>query len=403
MKYNINIKSIQLFFIISLFIFIVSCEPGSDPVQYCPEPNSIDNYFVYNSYQKYSDVLITCTIRAMGTCSLNTLPLIGLDNEDPSINNIMNRLIVSHSWIGKRFKEFLEHYPKEALTLFRSITAIVITGNTRPSRYHKEASVIFIDPKDLWLTKAEYCSISKKKDYRTHFGDTLSFQFLRRPFKDNIPVYKNSPLSYHEDKSIQDVAPALSVVVFHELAHANDYFHPTDFKNYKRDMPISSFIPKTSQSEKLNKIYPNFGLSSKKLKILAMKKYLYGVIPRGFKQLLQLSATEVANEFFRDNSNDFYNYATVQEDFAMLFETVMSKKFFNVEYEIAFTNNPKNTSDCKNFIIAQGRRNRIASPSVKPRALRVANKILPSIDWDTFFKTEILEETSLSQGKNWCF
>ncbi len=388
-------KKILYTLIVSVIVFI-SCEPGTDSSLY-QAPKTVDGYFAYKENQKYSNVLIDCIIVARGSCSLNTLPFIGLEKAIPSKDDIMNRLIVSHAWIGKRFSEFLNHYPKEAFPLFNTVTAIVVGSNVRPSQYLPQGSVILLDPKDLWLTKTEFDSISKEKDYRTNLGDVLSFDFLRRPIKNNKLAYTDSSLTYTKERTIQDILFRFSYILFHELAHAIDYFHHSTISQYKRNIPFSSLPVRDRQSKILNNTNKNFSISSRTLKILAAKKYIFRT-----QEHDTTTAKEAANEFSMDIATDLYSYVNNVEDFSMLFTVVASKKFFNVEYDIAFTNNPGSSKNCKDYIIAQGWRNRLANPAVKTRALTVAKNVMPSIDWDGFFSTQIGKETALTQGKNWC-
>ena len=47
-------------------------------------------------------------------CSLGRLPFIGMDTQKPTLDDLMNRVVVSHQWMGDRFKEALEELDDEA-------------------------------------------------------------------------------------------------------------------------------------------------------------------------------------------------------------------------------------------------------------------------------------------------
>ena len=81
-----------------------------------------------------SQLLIDCVIllRQEAGCSLDTLPLIGMVAEDPSVDEIMQRVLVSHPWMGSRFREILEKMPAEMLLIMRGVTAIVISYDIHP-------------------------------------------------------------------------------------------------------------------------------------------------------------------------------------------------------------------------------------------------------------------------------
>jgi len=99
--------------------------------------------FPYRSNSPYANNLRQCVYSntLTSSCTLATLPLLANEvqgtNTSPSITDIMNRVVVSHQWMGIRFEEFLTHNDDndDFKNLLRATTAIVISYDVRPSFY----------------------------------------------------------------------------------------------------------------------------------------------------------------------------------------------------------------------------------------------------------------------------
>jgi len=64
------------------------------------ERRIIDNEeaYAYRPNSKYAAVLKDCIVVQEDPCTLVTLPFIGLDHPNPTVANIMDRVIGSHYW-----------------------------------------------------------------------------------------------------------------------------------------------------------------------------------------------------------------------------------------------------------------------------------------------------------------
>ena len=69
------------------------------------------------------DNMLACTVqlRNGNECSLLTLPMIGMEFADPDVEDIMSRVLVSHDWMGERFRQVLQTMPREILLLTRAL------------------------------------------------------------------------------------------------------------------------------------------------------------------------------------------------------------------------------------------------------------------------------------------
>ncbi|MCB1647812.1 MAG: hypothetical protein KDI36_20300, partial [Pseudomonadales bacterium] len=121
--------------------------------------------------------MLDCTILVteQTLCSFNDLPLLGMTHSDPTIDDIMARVLVSHDWMAVRFREVLQEMPPEVRLITRGITAIVISHDIRPSFYWQGTGAIYLDPSRLWLSQAEFDTIDTTPDFRADLGNVFQF------------------------------------------------------------------------------------------------------------------------------------------------------------------------------------------------------------------------------------
>ena len=118
-------------------------------------------------------------------------------------------------------------------------------------------------------------------------------------------------------RDVSDVEAALSYLLYHELAHANDFFDYTEWQQLSNSAsPLSSYDDSFHFYGVNNFIAsyvvttPCFGRSS----IRRCNR---------FKRKRNYTALQVANWFEDDGAVAFYSYFTEREDLAMLFERFM--------------------------------------------------------------------------------
>ncbi len=335
------------------------------------------------------------------SCLLSALPTLGMEYNDPGIPQIMERVAVSHNWMGERFEELLHELPAEMLPLFRGVTAIVIDSDIRPAFYSTLTGAIYIDPAYLWTTVEEKATINKQQDFRAGFDDPLGFRSLWRYIKDDQPVSYIGSLYDDSTRELDDIILISAQLFLHELAHAND-FVPSDAHdtlNLNRNMSFLEGVFSLEDQWVSTVLSDTQRLTSDTLFSLAGVMYL-GNEPE-FNDL-EITASEVGAEFEPDGAGDIYGYTSQYEDLAMLFETTMMKHFFDAEYEMAFTSAPfgASASSCASYVIGWGVRNRVGDEAVRDRAEFAAAQLLPTVDLGSFF--EALEMPTEISG-DWCY
>jgi hypothetical protein len=282
----------------------------------------VSNTFTYNGNSPYKNSLVDCVysneITINNICTLNKLPLIAHDTLTPTVDEIMDRVVVSHQWMGDRFKEFLEIYDihGDLKNMLRATTAIVISYDIRPSFYWAATGAIYLDANNFWLSVDERDTLNEAPDYRASFGNDLQFDIPWRYVKDNSYlstfISEDTRISREVDEGVYSIIG----LMYHELAHANDFFPKSSWFNLDRNKQIIAAIPNTIQSDILSQIHPLHGNEMLSLAQVNFSGFTATETEKSFtpQDITQLFSIEAAPQF--------YNYSSIKEDYAMLFDVL---------------------------------------------------------------------------------
>lgn len=338
---------------------------------------STDSLHPHNPSTEWADALAGCALAddLFRLCALDTLPYLGTITQSPTVNDVMDRTAVSHDWMGARFKQVLNRLPREMLKMFRSVTAVVISSDIRPSFYSPISGAVYLDPQDLWLTPRERNMISWEEDYRSEFGSSLQFDAFSFYVSGGEDAWKSSSdYSDGATRNIEDVVLPMAYLLAHELAHAGDAVPPTLMPaSYSTALPIEVYFNNQSRSATtdLENTYP---LNSELLHRIG------GVLYQGdspSSQIEALTATEVGLEFAQDSANTMYAYSTPFEDTASLIEEVLLSHYFGLDKVQSFVEMPPGEDpQCNDFRLRWGSLNRVSKPEIKERARLVLAAVL---------------------------
>lgn len=362
-----------------------------------------DNLFPYQQ-SKYSGSLKGC-IKATRffSCTMQKLPLIGQVTSNPTEKDILDRVIVSHQWMGDHFKYVLATLPDDMKLLLRSVTAIVIDDDIRPSYYRSATGAIYLDPANLWLSNQEKTDISKKQDYRSAYGNSLSFLEFSSYTRNHQRAFNSrGKLNNKIERSIEDVKLPLARLLYHELAHANDFAPFNSMGSFdKSDKIYNAIVDHWNANKSLSvKLKQYSSLTSLPLDSLAKVRF-HG--EKATAEEKNMKADYIGALFAGDGATNHYNYSTIKEDFANLVATSMMKYHYNIDFDHAFINKiDKKNPACDDYIVSWGTRNRITNPLVIHRVRFALEHIFPNKNWKSFFQTGIGVETLKVIGKGWC-
>ncbi|WP_414830761.1 hypothetical protein [Alteromonas sp. H39] len=358
-----------------------------------------DHMLPYRADSPYANALEQCVYSntITSTCTFGTLPLIGQETEDPSIDDILDRTYVSHPWMGDAFKAFLETSAasEDIRNLLRATTAVVISYEVRPSFYWVATGAIYLDANNFWRTPAERDTLNTIPDYRSNFGDSLNFRTYWRYVRDGEYFYPQPGFSaqLRRSRNNQDIEASLAWLMYHELAHANDFFNYQVWSTLSAaNDPLSYYNRNSTQSDSLDNALP---LTSQELHDLAEVRYGgedATATQRGY------SAQQVANWFEPDGAVSFYSYFTRREDFANLVERFMMLYRLGVASDVGvFT---RETIENNEAIITWGQRNRINTPELQQRVDFAVSRVLPELDVPQIL-TALPQPQQLPEGASW--
>ncbi|MEC9261045.1 MAG: hypothetical protein VYD53_06890, partial [Pseudomonadota bacterium] len=257
----------------------------------------------YRADTPWADGLKECvyTNLLVNSCTFNELPLIGMQTSNPTIETILDKTLVSHPWMGDRFAEFMQNSATSAdmLNLLRGVTAVVISYDVRPSFYWVRTGAIYLDARNFWRTPEERDTLNTAPDYRSDFGNDLQFGIYWRYVKNNSYYYPQASLaaSSRNSRDPEQLEAALAWLMYHELAHANDFFPPTSWVSIADSQtPLSFFQNNAPQSTLLYNQYP---LSSSVLDALADVSFGGETATTAQRNY---TASEAADEFSADTA-----------------------------------------------------------------------------------------------------
>jgi len=356
--------------------------------------------YPYNENSPYANDIVKCVYSntLSSSCKLATLPIIAQDTLTPTIEDIMNRVVVSHSWMGDNFKAFLSNLDQhdDFKQLLRATTAIVISSDIRPSFYWAATGAIYLDPNYLWLTPIERDSINEAPDYRSAFGKELRFSIPWRYVKENRYAFNYYDITRRLSRPLSSLTYPLGFLLYHELAHANDYFPKQLWGTLdSENRLLDAALAQSPISDLMTVRYP---LNSQILKSLARVRFAGETATE-----LEKSYTpqEISTLFEPDGAVHFYGFNTEREDFAMLFEELMMQHRYGIYRDVAVTNNPSHDEDTSNnYIVDWGQRGRLAEPQIRERMRYVTSNVLPEFDVDNAISL-LPNSIEMTHGKSW--
>lgn len=355
----------------------------------------------YKSSSPYSDSLQTCVYSNQLTapCTIEQLPLIGQTQALSDKNKILDRLLVSHQWMGENFEAFLKEMDpaSDFSRLLQSVTAVVISYDIRPSFYWALTGAIYLDPNDIWLLAQERDVINEAADYRSQFGNELNFIMPWRYVKDNQYVSYSVPRETRTHRTMAELSPELSSLLYHELAHANDFFPRSVHDSIEGGTLLDHYNRRSLAGELVSdKVTAQYPLNSDELTSLANVSFRGQSATASQKAFTPADITQL---FSTDRATDYYAYSTKREDTAMLFEEAMMSHRYGILRDVGVTDKPDSPT-ASNILVDWGQRGRIGEDTIEARAALVINEILPELDGNTLVG-ELPDPIQMTQGLSW--
>ncbi|MCW5636253.1 MAG: hypothetical protein KIT17_23155 [Rubrivivax sp.] len=345
----------------------------------------VSRVHAYRATSPYAAVLARCvydsSLRTNNLCPLSQLPFLAQDAGGfvPSVEQVMDRVLVSHDWAGRNFETLLRTFDDGTLRrMLMSVTAIVVGTHVRPSFYYAGTGAIYLDAENFWVLPDERDTVNEAPDFRSGFGDALQYTSLWR-----YVVGSSSLFQYHDPR--QRVFRGASAIkaeagwlMFHELAHALDFMPPSRHGALNPALSAWANIePRVSAQQLASDTVPAaWPLRSAEMGGLGQVRFLgatANAVQAGY------TPAQVAGFFSADLATDDYAYATPREDVAMaLEEFLMSREGVRRDFAITPRWGPGATGST--IAVQWGQRGRIGEPALRPRLRAIVQQLTPWID-----------------------
>lgn len=332
----------------------------------------------YRENSPYKDALESCVynnnIPNPPVCSFVDLPLIGMQTNTPTVNDILNRTLVSHRWMGDRLADYLQNSAAgpDMLNLLRGVTAVIISYDVRPSFYWSATGAIYLDANNFWKSPAERDTLNDQADYRSDFGSDLGFNVFWRYTKDN-DYYPKARIDKQNrvSRAFSDLEASISWLMYHELAHANDFFPASSWSSIDTSTtPLNYSRSNAPRSDLLDDTFP---LRSDEMHALAQVRFL-NTTPTTAQR--NYAGTDVEGFFTPDIAASFYSYLTTREDFATLVERYMMLYRLDAEADVAIVDG---TTQSDEPLVVWGQRNRISESGLEDRTVFAVTRVYPEL------------------------
>ena len=350
----------------------------------------VSRTYPYRAAGPFAGALVRCTYEASlqytggstNLCPLSTLPFLHQTTAGavPTVDQIMDRVVVSHDWMGETFEQLLRtQASQDILRLFNGVTAIVIGAQVRPSFYYALTGAIYLDADNFWLTAVQRDVINEAPDFRSDFDRDLMYSGVWRYTQNNQNIFLSFPATSRLSRDISYLLAEAGWLLYHELAHASDFMPPAARGSLNNSLSAWGNISPRFQAQQLpsDLMSGSFPLQSAQLRGLAQVKF-FGVTADATQRAY--TPNDVASFFSADRATDEYSYSTTREDIAMTFEEFMMVRNHAWRRDVAITDKIGPTTTSGNLIVRFGQRGRIGEATIKPRARYAVGELAPWVN-----------------------
>lgn len=362
----------------------------------------------YRASGPFAGALVRCTYDAAlqftgpaaNLCPLSTLPFLHQTSAGgvPTADQVMDRLVVSHDWMGEVFEQFVRtQATPDMLRLLNGVTAIVIGAQVRPSFYYALTGAIYLDAENFWLTAAQRDVINEAPDFRSDFDRDLMYSGVWRYTDNNQNIFLPFPSISRLSRDIAYLLQETGWLMYHELAHASDFMPPAARASLNNSLSAWANIePRYPAQLPSTLMTGTFPLQSAQMGGLAQVKF-FGATANATQ--IAYTPDVVASFFAADRATDEYNYSNAREDIAMTFEEFMMVRNHAWRRDVAITDKITATTSSSNLIVRWGQRGRIGEAAIKPRARYAVEQLAP---WVALTEVDNLAApTAMRPGDSW--
>jgi hypothetical protein len=361
----------------------------------------VSRVYAYKSSGPYAGVMVMCvnnaqlqyTGSATNTCPLSSLPFLHATTGGnvPTVAQIMDRVLVSHDWMGKAFEELLTANQSnvDLLRLFNGVTSVVIGAHVRPSFYYALTGAIYLDADNFWRTADERDVIDEAPDFRSDFDRDLQYSGLWRYVANNQSIFLPFSATSRISRDLSYLLQESGWLMYHELGHASDFLPVAVRGTLNPALSAWGNIAPRYQASQLpsDQLSSSLPLTSGQMSALAQIKFSTGPVNDttlvngiSYSTLKAYTPNDVAGFFAPDRATDEYNYTTTREDIAMTFEETLMSRNHGWRRDVAITDKVAASSTGSTLVVRWGQRGRVGEATIKPRAQFAVSQLAPWLD-----------------------
>ncbi len=369
------------------------------------EVRAEEDAFPYRKNSPYASILKECVL--IGTvaesCNVDQMPFIGDGATTPSVDDVMDRVLVTNKWMGQRFEDALRNAADNTLlTLFSSITSVLIGSDVRPSFYIATTAGIQIDANYLWVTEQEKSSVSVREDERADYGKDLQFQFIARTADttgERLTPYFS--LEQSAERTVEQMQLPLYRLLYHELTHANDFMPRHKIPDVNPDISLYDAISEIRSEWLSASFISQYPKTSSVLELLAEVRFGG---QQATEEQMSMTASDVGEQMHADGAMQFYSYYSEHEDLAQLMESALMAYHFDARINVGFVQKPEATpAPCSEYLVSWGQRNRLGESLVNLRSRAAAALLLNDTQAiEAYLDNELGLSEPMSSGVDWC-
>jgi hypothetical protein len=351
----------------------------------------VSRVYAYRDGGPYAAVLARCVYDAQlriggpndNACALGTLPFLGQETGGalPTVEQVMNRVVVSHDWLGRNFENFLrtQDINGDFRRMMNSVTAVVLGAQVRPSFYYAATGAIYLDGDNFWLTPDERDTVNEAPDFRSDFGRDLNYSSLWRYVQSNRSIFVFFDERQRINRDVSYLLNESGWLMYHELGHALDFLPPSQYASLSAVQTVWGAIGPRFQAGQLasDTITARYPLTSTAMAGLGEVNF------RGATATAEQRAytpQQVAGFFSADLATDDYAYSTSREDVAMSLEEFLMSHRLGIRRDVAITDKITDTTTGSTLFVRWGQRGRVGEAAIKPRVREMVQALTPWVD-----------------------
>jgi hypothetical protein len=359
-----------------------------------------------------SDELLSCFAKgnAGEYCDLSEASPLGAGktmDQKLSIEDVAERLLVSHEWMGDEFVELLERWywleDRDILDLFRPYSSIVISFEGQFYGYYfvEESATLVLSGFALWKDKQQYEDLFVESGgSSSHSGIAeIPFQSWQRQI-DSVTKQETYQSIYYDEydnnvRFTHQLRPQMMQIIAHTSAHAFDSYPQSTLSSLDEQDSLFTHVQSLALSNLLENNYPVY----KSDLVTDFANYRYdGATPTD--RLVNSTGQEFYDELVNSQAITTWGYHSAYESLAMLFQQYALYKYEGVIMDLSVVGWEDNDYYCNEYEVIAGRRG--YSDDVKARMAYAASIVLGidmSVALDDLAE---VEEKSIPAGLGYC-